>query len=46
MYNCICIGSTGFLGAFFLSHLLTTDNEVVAHCLVRCDQETEGSEHG
>ena len=39
----IYIGSTGFLGAFFLSHLLATDSEVIVYCLVRCDQETEGT---
>ena len=35
-------GSTGFLGSFFLSRLLENDSEVIVHCLIRCDQETEG----
>lgn len=43
LYVCMYIGSTGFLGSFFLSHLLANDSEVVVYCLVRCDQETEGN---
>ena len=39
------VGSTGFLGSFFLSHLLKNDSDIIVHCLVRCDQESEGIKH-
>ena len=42
MFVFLKIGATGFVGSFFLSHLLSSDDKVSVHCLIRCDNEREG----